>query len=212
MRRLRRKYYDWFSSVYDQFVALHSSDRQGRLRGYLSEQTGTGEGDRLLDICTGTAALLTHLKTKVGKGGLVVGADFSRGMLRVAQGKTSRLSRVCLVQADVSRLPFKSGSFEAVTCAHAFYEIKGEAQDHCLNEIRRVLKGGGAFLMLEHDVPENPLVRMLFYLRLLSMGPGRALQILKHEQALLGRYFAHVTRVRTPTGRSKILICRNSYP
>ena len=46
-------------------------------------------------------------------------------------------------------------SFDAVTCSHAFYELKGETQERTLREILRILKPGKTFLMMEHDVPER---------------------------------------------------------
>jgi hypothetical protein len=39
------------------------------------------------------------------------------------------------------------------------------------------------------------------------MGAKRAMTILRHEKAMLGRYFKSVEKVITPTGRSKIMIC-----
>ncbi|MCD6296481.1 MAG: class I SAM-dependent methyltransferase [Deltaproteobacteria bacterium] len=61
MRKFRQKYYNHFSKNYDRFVALHSFDRQGSLRNYLSEKTGTQKGGKVLDICTGTASLFKLL-------------------------------------------------------------------------------------------------------------------------------------------------------
>jgi len=46
--------------------------------------------------------------------------------------------------------------YDAVTCSHAFYEIKGGTRNWVLQETIRVLKPKGAFLMMEHDVPPNP--------------------------------------------------------
>jgi len=87
-RSIRRIYYDAFSQFYDRFVALHSSDTQGAGREFLSNMVPVNEGDRILDVCTGTGSLLLRLRKKVGRGGLVVGVDFSRGMLHVNQKKT----------------------------------------------------------------------------------------------------------------------------
>jgi ubiquinone/menaquinone biosynthesis C-methylase UbiE len=98
--------------------------------------------------------------------------------------------------------------FDAVTCAYAFYELKGDTQDKCLREIGRVLKSRRPFLMMEHDIPENPVIRAFFYVRMLSMGPKKALQMLRHEIDVLSRYFKCVKKIKTPTGRSKIIICR----
>ncbi len=136
----------------------------------------------------------------------MVGVDFSRGMLNVGRAKTRGFANIHLVEAEAERMPFPDRSFDAVTCSHAFYELKGKAQDEALREVCRVLRPEGAFLMMEHDVPHNPLVRFLFFLRLASMGAGRAISVLRHEQELLGRYFGRVEKVTLPAGRSKLLI------
>ncbi len=208
MRRVRRAYYDKFSRFYDRFVALHSRDRQSLARRSLVDRVPVQEGGSVLDLCTGTAALLTHLQARVGPNGQVLGADLSHGMLQVAQEKTRGLANVYLVEADAGCLPFATGTFDAITCSHAFYELKGEAREQALQEIVRVLRPKGVFLMMEHDVPANPFARALFYLRLALMGSGRAITFLRHEQEVLERHFRSVRKILAPAGRSKIMICR----
>jgi ubiquinone/menaquinone biosynthesis C-methylase UbiE len=209
MRKGRQRYYDRFASFYDRFVATHASDQQQIARCFLAEKTETNQGDSVLDICTGTGSVLLHHQDRVGKNGVVLGIDFSMGMLRVAKEKVTDHSKLLLIQADVAFLPLKEGRFHAVTCSHAFYELKAETQDRCLREVARVLKKGKPFLVMEHDVPKNVLIRMLFYLRLLSMGKKKAIEILKHEKEMLGQYFSRVEKVLAPSGRSKVMICRN---
>lgn len=210
MRHWRQKYYDRFSRVYDRFVALHSSDRQGDLRAYLAGKTGALPGETVLDVCTGTGSLLEKLAVQLGKSGLVVGMDFSRGMLSVAQEKLASSPSVSLVQADAARLPFKPAVFAAITCAHAFYELKGTSQNACLREVHRVLKPGKPFLMMEHEIPQNRFIRLLFYIRLLSMGAKRAVELLRNEKQILEKHFSHVQKLGTPTGHSKIWLCSSS--
>jgi ubiquinone/menaquinone biosynthesis C-methylase UbiE len=208
LRTFRQKYYDLFSPAYDRFVACHSSDRSGNLRKLLASKTGVCEGDKVLDICTGTGSLLLNLQERVGTKGIVVGLDFSWGMLRQAKAKTRDAGKVLLLKADAGFLPFKPGAFDAVTCSHAFYELKGETQDNCLQEIVRILVPGSVFIMMEHDIPENPIVRFFFYVRLLSMGMQKAIEILRGEKNLLGRYFKQVEKIKTPNGRSKMMVCK----
>jgi len=208
MSRFRQKYYDYFSRIYDRFVALHSTDRALRLRYFLADNTGLEKGDKALDICTGTGSTLIPLREKVQAQGFVVGVDFSIGMLKAGRSKIANHGSIFLVLADVAHLPFKKEVFNAVTCSHAFYELKGKTQDNCLQEIGRALKPGRPFLMMEHDIPKKLFIRMLFYLRLLSMGPKKALEIVRHERELLMRYFQSVEKIYTPTGRSKIMICK----
>jgi ubiquinone/menaquinone biosynthesis C-methylase UbiE len=204
----RVRYYDAFSRVYDRFVAAHSSDRDGRLRGLLADRADLSPGARALDLCTGTGAMLPALTRRCGAEGLVVGLDFSRGMLEQARRKLSDIRGVALVRAEAARLPLRTGSVDAVTCSHAFYELKGGEAERALEEVGRILRPGGRFLMMEHEVPEKPLIRLLFYVRLLSMGLRKALEVMGHEEALFRRHFAHVERVTTDTGKSKIILAR----
>jgi demethylmenaquinone methyltransferase/2-methoxy-6-polyprenyl-1,4-benzoquinol methylase len=207
MRQYRAKYYDWFSHFYDRFVALHSHDRQGTLRKELASATGLRPGEMVLDLCTGTGAQLPELLTRVAADGRVVGVDFSRGMLARAQSKPWNQPAVCLVQADVAALPFEPSVFDAVTCSHAFYELSGEASARSLREVKRVLKPGKPFLMAEHDIPAGRITRILFYIRIYSMGRRRSIEILQDEEGFFRKYFGRVKKITPPGGRSKILIC-----
>ena len=209
MRKFRQKYYDWFSHIYDQFIKMHSSNQQGKLKTHLAEKTEAGKGGKILDICTGTGGLLTYLDKQLEDGGIAVGVDFSSGMLSVAKEKIRNSNRLFLVQADVSQLPFKNQIFDTVTCAHAFYELKGEDQENCLREIIRTLRPGKPFLMMEHDIPQKPLIRLLFYIRMMSMGARKALEILRNEKEMLSRYFKSVEKISAAGAKSKILVCRS---
>jgi ubiquinone/menaquinone biosynthesis C-methylase UbiE len=208
MRRGRRAYYDAFSKFYDRFVALHSSDKQGLARGFLADQIPGRARSSVLDLCTGTGSLLPHIQSKIGPDGKTVGVDFSHGMLNAARKKTRELENVRLVEADAGVLPFPAHTFDAVTCSHAFYELKGETQEKALQEIVRVLKADGVFLMMEHDVPRNGLIRALFYIRLTLIGSGRAIAFLRQEQKVLEQHFRTVDKIAAAAGRSKIMRCR----
>ncbi|HEV2398876.1 MAG TPA: methyltransferase domain-containing protein [Candidatus Sulfotelmatobacter sp.] len=208
MRRGRRAYYDTFSKFYDRFVALHSRDKQGLARRFLTDQISEGASCAVLDLCTGTGSLLAHIHAKLSPNSRAVGLDFSHGMLKVAAGKNRESENVHLVEADAGGLPFPAHIFDAVTCSHAFYELKGETQAQALKEIVRVLKPDGVFLMMEHDVPHNLFIRVLFYVRLTLIGSGRAVAFLRHEQEVLEQHFRTVRKIQAPAGRSKIMRCQ----
>jgi len=207
VKTFRQKYYDAFSRFYDRFVAFHSTDRQETLRALLASHIGAEKGAKVLDLCTGTGSTLSHLRKRVGGDGLVVGIDFSTGMLKRAQPKIRGFANVYLVQGDAANIPFKKRTFDAVICAYAFYELKGKTQEQCLSEIVRILKPDRPFLMMEHDLPRQRFIRLLFYVRLLSMGLKKTLEILRHERDLLLQYFSRVDKVTMPGGRTKIMCC-----
>src|SRR4030042_3612229 len=104
MRPPRQIYYDLFSLVYDLLIRLHSRDQEGSLRGFITEKTNLLKGDRALDLSTGTGSVAVELAKRVGEDGLIIGLDFSRGMVEKAKEKAKRakIGRLYLVQANAS--------------------------------------------------------------------------------------------------------------
>ncbi len=207
MSSLRRSYYNLFSKVYDRIIELHSHDLQGRLRRALVDRTGLKAGDVALDLCTGTGAVPPFLAEKVGKRGLVIGLDFSNGMLHKAAEKIRKggLETVFLVQAEAQHLPFKADAFSAATCSHAFYELKGDVREKTLMEIKRVCRTGARFCMMEHEVPRKKFIRILFYIRMLVAGGLGQKALIKEETSLFKIHFSEVKKEILPGGNSKII-------
>ena len=207
MSSSRQLYYDLFSKVYDLVIRLHSRDREGSLRGFITEKANLLQGDRALDLCTGTGSVAIELAKQAGEKGLVVGLDFSRGMLEKAKEKADRLNldQLYLVQANASQLPFKKSSFHGVTCSHAFYELKGEERKRAIDEVARILIDGGRFCLMEHAKPEKAFVRLLFYIRIFFLGSKDARKFLTEEGSIFGERFKNITKVMSPTGQSKLI-------
>lgn len=115
---------------------------------------------RILDLCCGTGDLALNLRRL----GPVVGCDFCRPMLTLAQAKTAQARLqphpVAWVEGDALRLPFADDTFDAVTVA---FGIRNYADlDRGLAEIRRVLRRGGRAAILEFSHPVLPFFRPLF--------------------------------------------------
>ncbi len=177
------------------------------MRRALAERVTTAPVRRVLDLCCGTGAVTRALAERLGAGSLVVGLDFSWGMLSRGQiaARKLGLSAIRWVEADASALPFQDGVFDAVTCAYALYELKSPARGIMLQEAARVLAPGGRFLAMEHEVPTRRLPRLLFSLRLAVIGAEGARAFLGGELSELGKVFSHVGKEVLPPGRSKIL-------
>jgi SAM-dependent methyltransferase len=107
---------------------------------------GLAPGARLLDLCCGHGR---HAVPLAQLGYRVTGLDLSRTLLaRAAAASWEQGQRVGLVEADMRRLPFADGSFDAVlNLFNAFGYLEDEAQDELvLAEVARVLVPGGRFL------------------------------------------------------------------
>ncbi len=206
-RRLRRRYYDLFARVYDRFVAWHAGDPTGPMRRALAERVAPRPQGRILDLCCGTGAVTCALAERFGSECLIVGLDFSGGMLaRAAQAAHRKgLTSIRWILADASALPFGAGAFDAVTCAYALYELKGDGRRRMMREVERILSLAGRFLVMEHEIPTRPLLRLLLSLRLAIIGAEGARAFLGGEGQELGAVFPEVSKEVVPPGASRIL-------
>ena len=87
----------------------------------LIEFANLQNGQKILDIATGTGIVALKAAEKVGNTGKVIGVDISTGMLNNAKQKlaTTNLQNVEFIEADAERLDFKDNSFDAVLCSLA---------------------------------------------------------------------------------------------
>src|SRR6185295_12957586 len=104
-------------------------------------------GDRVLDLCCGSA--LSSLAVSRRTGRPVISVDLSAGMLKlgVAHGGAA----VAPVRADAFRLPFGDEAFDAITVAWGLRNLRPEPE--ALAEMRRVLRPGGKLHVLDSPSP-----------------------------------------------------------
>jgi demethylmenaquinone methyltransferase/2-methoxy-6-polyprenyl-1,4-benzoquinol methylase len=114
-------------------------------------------GARVLDLCCGTGDMAFALRRR-GKQAEITGADFSHTMLKLAAKKSLPEQRMKWIEADALRLPFPDESFDLVTSAFGFRNLADYEAGLC--EIRRVLRPGGQFGILEFSTPKGMLGRL----------------------------------------------------
>jgi ubiquinone/menaquinone biosynthesis C-methylase UbiE len=207
MRYGRRRYYDLFSKFYDRFVAVHSGRDEQDTRYFLVDcvQLQGLTKPRMLDICCGTGSVILTFARKY-PGSTSVGLDFSRGMLCKASEKDSA-QVVNFLEGDAAVLPFSNDAFDVVSCSHALYELKGEARIDALKEMKRVVKPGGTVLIMEHEVPTHPLIKVLFSIRMSIIGSAGAKAFLSAGLEPFQRLFPEVQLLHSPSGKSRLLCC-----
>ncbi len=95
-------WYDTFSGFYDLTVEPHY--KEARKIGV--DKLNLKEGDVVLDLACGTGPNLKHLSPLVGKTGLVIGLDYSRGMINKAKKKVAENNweNVILIQEDAREI------------------------------------------------------------------------------------------------------------
>ncbi|ASS75509.1 SAM-dependent methyltransferase [Tumebacillus algifaecis] len=108
---------------------------------------------KALDIATGGGHVSKALAPHVGQ---VVACDLTREMLMAASNHLSEAGceNVCFVRGDAEDLPFVDGAFDVVTCRIAPHHFPNP--EAFVNEVARVLKAGGQFVMIDNVVPPVP--------------------------------------------------------
>ena len=118
----------------------------------------------VLDMATGTGEVAVEI-CRHHPQARVIGVDFSPKMLMVGRrkGKFKKFNdRIHLSLGDGRQLPLRSDSFEAATIAFGIRNI--EEREQALREFYRVLKPGGQLLIMEFDIPDDPLLGTLYRL------------------------------------------------
>jgi demethylmenaquinone methyltransferase/2-methoxy-6-polyprenyl-1,4-benzoquinol methylase len=149
--------------TYDRYARLLSLAQDPRWRRYLVSRIEVGQGDRVLDVATGTGAVAIELARRTGA--RVTGIDQSTEMLAVARERIGRAGlggRIQLVEGRAEALPFTDESFDALSFTYLLRYVNDPAAT--LLELARVVRPGGVVASLEFGLPPRPLPRLAWEL------------------------------------------------
>ena len=131
-------------------LAFHRAFGRDLLRGV--RNAALPRGGVVLDVPAGDGFYTVLLARRLAPHGRVVAADVSPAYLARARARIARhenLAPVEFCQADAYGLPFDDANFDAVWCAESLISLTDAVK--ALKEMRRVVKPGGAVLVLEAD-------------------------------------------------------------
>ncbi len=148
---------------YDLAGAMLSFGQDPHWRRAMVRQVAASEGDRVLDVATGTGMVAEALVRSYGCS--VVGLDQSPEMLAGAEAKLAadpRLAdRVELVTGEAESIPYEDGEFDHLTFTYLLRYVDDPGAT--LRELARVVKSGGRIASLEFMLPPNPIARSLWH-------------------------------------------------
>ncbi len=137
-----------FAAVWD-WMSSHENEAAHEMR----ERIVAGATGSLLEIGCGTGASFSHYSPAAH----VIATDPDSEMLRRAERKLAGMgpTSIQLRQAAAEALPFTDASFGHVVSCWVFCHVDDVAR--ALVEVRRVLKPGGAFRVMDHVRSEGAI-------------------------------------------------------
>ena len=145
-RQYVRRIFDETAVDYDRVERILAMGTGDWYRQQALKRAGVHRGAAVLDVGFGTGLLARQALKLIGPQGRLVGVDPSAGML--AQ---SDLPGVELLEGTAESLPVSDAAFDFVTMGYALRHI-GDVRA-AFSEFHRVLKPGGAVLILEITRP-----------------------------------------------------------
>ncbi len=109
----------------------------------------------VLDVAcgTGTQALLL-----AENGHKVAGIDLSSIMLKQAKLRAKKNPNISLIRGDATKIPFKSGTFDATTISFGLHDMPEGIRTKILKEMKRVTKKNGLILIADYSTPSDGII------------------------------------------------------
>lgn len=135
---------------YDLLHSILSLGRPSALYRQAVDLASPRQGEKVLDVGSGTGTLAVMLAKSVGSDGEVVGIDASPEMIDVARRKAKKQrSSARFEPTAIESLPFPDASFDLVTSSMMLHHLPEDVQRKGLAEVRRVLRPGGRFAIVD---------------------------------------------------------------
>jgi demethylmenaquinone methyltransferase/2-methoxy-6-polyprenyl-1,4-benzoquinol methylase len=165
--------FDRVAPRYDLANTVFSLGQDKGWRQAAATATRLAAGEVAVDVACGTGALTRELQTMAPEA-LVVGMDFSHGMLARAEGGR-------FAAGDALALPLADASVDVVTIAFGLRNLPEPGQG--LLEFRRVLRPGGRLVVCEFSAPVVPVFREVYRRYLTRLMPVAARRLTSDPEA-----------------------------
>jgi demethylmenaquinone methyltransferase/2-methoxy-6-polyprenyl-1,4-benzoquinol methylase len=178
--------FDALAGRYDLMNDILSMGQVRLWRRQVQRILKAGPGDRVLDLAAGTG---TSSVSFAASGADVVACDFSLGMLQSGQTRLTRSDplgektrgRVAFAAGDALSLPFRDGTFDAVTISFGLRNVHGTRD--ALAEMRRVTRPGGRLVVCEFSTITVEPLDMLYRRYLTDVLPAIARRAARNPEA-----------------------------
>lgn len=119
-------------------------------------------GDAVLDVGCGTGALALEVERAAVPGGTIVGVDVEPAMIEQAQRRADKdQSGVHFEIASIEQIPYADETFDLAFSTLMYHHLTDAQRDAGFYEVRRVLKPGGRFILVDINPSKRSILTSL---------------------------------------------------
>lgn len=156
------------AGVYDVMGHVFSFGIDGIWRNMAAEEAMVEQDEyRILDVATGTGSIAIDIACKARrerKKVQITGVDYNRDMLKIAEGKVKKkkIENIMFKAEDAMDLEEPGCFYDVVTAGFLLRNV--DDIEVFADELKRILKKNGKFILLEMGRPQNGIFGYIFKL------------------------------------------------
>jgi len=207
--------FDGIPRRYDFLNRLLTLRLDERWRKRAARECLANDAGRVLDLCCGTGDLALCMARLAGPATEIHGLDFSASMLQVASQKAVQKDlggAIEFIEGDAVDMKFGDDFFDSVGIAFAFRNLtwRNPICLQALSEVRRVIRPGGRFVVVETSQPSSKVLKAGYRAYLKAVVSPLGGRLSGHRQAY--RYLARSARDFYTAGEVTALLNTAGFP
>lgn len=157
------------SGSYARMNYITSLGFSARWRRQCVQSIDLAPGAIVADLMTGMGECWSDILKQTDGKGKIIAIDFSEGMLKYAFKRKARMKNACIdiLKVNVFDNGIPENSVDAVISGFGIKTFSEEQLTNLAKEIKRLLKPGGSFSLVDVSVPDPGVLKSLymFYLK-----------------------------------------------
>ena len=158
-----RGVFDSVASNYDLMNDLMSMGIHRIWKKFAVELAGIRNGQKILDLASGTGDLAARFSTLVGPDGQVIMSDINAAMLNEGRNRMldeGHVGNVQYAQINAQSLPFADNTFDCITIGFGLRNVTDKQM--ALDAMYKALKPGGRLMVLEFSHPTSKPLQKIY--------------------------------------------------
>jgi ubiquinone/menaquinone biosynthesis C-methylase UbiE len=207
----RLHFFERIAPHYDFLVDLLTFGLYARFLRKAVRILDPGQGDTILDLCSGTGRVASWIGQSVGENGRVVGMDIAESMVEIAGSRYGNYGNLIFLQQDVTHPWNYQGKLDAIFTSFSVHELPKDGRMRTLKQSFGALNEKGRMVIADFNPqisgPGRVLVQMFFGI---FERPNLNFLSFKQEEMLRGIGFKTIQTFPVAGGLFQITLARKS--